>query len=101
MRLNKNAKFRATCELLSILAEHSEGMTTTELSGTPQFHGEWTLRNRQIIRLLRATEEVRERTVGYGRRTATLWKLKELSEMLSPTSRKSQRPIDGGRYETN
>ena len=78
MRLNKNTKFRATCELLSILAERPEGMTTTELSGTPQFHGERALRNRQIIRLLRATGEVRECTIGYGMRTATLWKLKEV-----------------------
>jgi hypothetical protein len=78
VRLDKKAKFRATCELLSILAERSEGVTTSELSGTPQFHGESTLRSRQIIRLLRAVEEVEEHTVGHGRRTATLWKLKEL-----------------------
>jgi len=78
MRLNKYSQFRATCELLSILADHPAGMTTTELSGTPHFHGEWTLRHRQIIRLLRASGEARECTIGYGRRTATLWKLKEI-----------------------
>jgi hypothetical protein len=94
MQLNKNARLRATCELLSILAKHSEGLTTSELSGTPQFHGESTLRNRQIIRLLRATGEVWERTVGYGMRTATLWTLEEVSEMSSPTSRKSQQYIE-------
>lgn len=77
MRLNRAATIRATNELLSILAEHPEGLTTSWLSGTSQFHGERTLRNRQIIRLLRATGRARESTVGFGMRTATLWKLKE------------------------
>ena len=94
MPLDKKAKLRATCELLSILAENPGGATASELSGTPQFHGEWTLRNRQIIRLLRATGEVQECTVGNGVRTATLWQLKEVEEMSSPTSRNCQQYIE-------
>ena len=51
MRLNQEQEKRATSELLSIL-EHG-GRSTSELRGTPQFHGGRTLSNRQIIRLLR------------------------------------------------
>ncbi|MGA8305616.1 MAG: hypothetical protein WB723_08050 [Candidatus Acidiferrales bacterium] len=76
MRLNRSATILAVDELLSILAANPDGMTTSELSGTPRFHGGRTLRNRQIIRLLRTTNKVHESTVGYGMRTATLWRLK-------------------------
>lgn len=72
----KKARVVAIEELLSILAANPEGMTTSELSGTPRFHGERTLRNPQIIRLLRTTGKVRELTIGHGIRTATLWRLK-------------------------
>ena len=58
MRLSKHQAVIATQELLSILAVHPEGMRTSELSGTPKFHGSRTLNNRQITRLLRAFEAV-------------------------------------------
>ena len=76
MRLSRAATILAVDELLAILAANPYGMTTSELSGTPRFHGERTLRNPQIIRLLRTTGKVQELTVGYGIRTATLWRLK-------------------------
>jgi hypothetical protein len=76
VRLSKAATIVAVDELLDILAANPEGMTTTELSGTRRFHGERTLRNRQIIRLLRTTGKVQESTIGYGMRTASLWTLK-------------------------
>jgi hypothetical protein len=60
MRLNKTDQAKATDELLSLLAQHPEGMTTKELMGTPKFHGEKTLRSRQIIRLLRQSGKVAE-----------------------------------------
>ena len=50
MRLTKKLAGEATDELLSILAEYSSGLRTSELSGTRRFHGERTLPNRQIIR---------------------------------------------------
>jgi hypothetical protein len=78
MRLNEMETLLAIDELMSILAANPEGMTTSELSGTRRFHGERTLRNRQIIRLLRTTGKVQESTIGYGMRTATLWRLKHL-----------------------
>jgi hypothetical protein len=74
MRLTKEMAQQAKNELLEILAQHP-GQTTSELSGTPQFHGARTLTNRQIIRLLRSTGKVVEFVVGYGMRTATGWRL--------------------------
>jgi hypothetical protein len=77
MRLYKAATIKqAQDELLSILTAHPDGLTTTQLSGTSQFHGVRMLRNRQIIRLLRATRKVQESAIRHGRYTATLWKLK-------------------------
>jgi hypothetical protein len=78
VRLSNAATILAIDELLDILAANPEGMTNSELSGTRRFHGERTLRNRQIIRLLRTTGKVEECTVGYGKRTASLWTLKYL-----------------------
>jgi hypothetical protein len=78
VRLSKAATILAMDELLDILAANPDGMTTSELSGTRRFHGERTLRNRQIIRLLRTTGKVQESTVGYGMRIASLWRLKRL-----------------------
>jgi hypothetical protein len=75
MRLTKEMAEQAKNELLEILAQHPWGQTTSELSGTPQFHGASTLSNRQIIRLLRSTGKVVEFVVGYGMRTATGWRL--------------------------
>ena len=46
MRLSKHQAVIATQELLSILAQHPQGMRTSELSGTPKFHEARTLNNR-------------------------------------------------------
>jgi hypothetical protein len=78
VRPSKTATILAIDELLGILAANPDGMTTSELSGTRRFHGERTLRNRQIIHSLRTTGKVQESTVGYGMRTASLWRLKHL-----------------------
>lgn len=69
-------RYQATAELLSILEQTPLGLTTSELSGTPRFHGHRTLSNRQIIRLLRESGKVVESTVGHGMRTASLWRIK-------------------------
>jgi hypothetical protein len=50
MRLTKKMAQEATDELLRILADYPSGLRTSELSGTRRFHGERTLRSRQIIR---------------------------------------------------
>jgi hypothetical protein len=74
MRLNQDQEKRATSELLSIL-EHG-GHSTSELRGTPQFHGGRTLSNRQIIRLLRNSGRVVEAVGGSGMYTYSFWTLK-------------------------
>ncbi len=75
MRLTKKLAGEATDELLSILAEYSSGLRTSELSGTRRFHGERTLRNRQIIRLLGKSGKAAAFRGGQGKRTFYLWKL--------------------------
>jgi len=75
LRSKRNQQL-ATSELLEILAQNPSGFTTSELSGTPKFHGHRTLNNRQIIRLLRESGQADEFTVGHGIRTATLWRFK-------------------------
>jgi len=73
---SKRNQQQATQELLEILAKNPLGFKTSELSGTPKFHGHRTLNNGQITRLLRATGKCAEFTVGHGIRTATQWRLK-------------------------
>lgn len=65
----------ATEELLAILAQHPEGLSTSQLSGTPKFHGGRTLSNRQIIRLLRESGRVRESIGGQGTYNCSWWRL--------------------------
>lgn len=72
----KDYRERATNELIGIVAQHPEGVATSDLRGTPQFHGERTLSNRQIIRLLRESGKVREFVGGQGIRTFSFWRLK-------------------------
>ena len=64
-------------ELLEMLAQNPAGLTTSEMSGTPRFHGGRTLANRQIAWLLRKSGQTKEMTLGNGMRTATLWQLNE------------------------
>ena len=75
MRLTKKLALEATDELLGIIAEYPSGLRTSELSGTRRFHGEQTLRNRQIIRLLRASGKAEAFRGGQGKRTFYFWKL--------------------------
>ena len=76
MRLTKKISEVATVELLEILAKHSPGVSTSSLSGTPKFHGERTLSNRQIIRLLTASGKTQSGLGGNGNRTYYIWTLK-------------------------
>ena len=76
MRIYKqHTRQAATDELLEILAKHPEGLRTSELSGTPKFHGGRTLSNRQIIRLLRDSARAKETVGGSGMRTYYVWQL--------------------------
>lgn len=78
MRFNKKYTAKeATQELLAILRQHPEGVRTSDLQGTPRFHGERTLRNPQIIRLLRASGRAEFSQEGTGKRTYYAWRLKE------------------------
>ncbi len=79
MRLTKKDEARATGELLALIGKHP-GIRTSELSGTPAFHGMRTLTGRQIIRLLRASGRAVQRLEGSGPRTWFTWRLKELRE---------------------
>jgi hypothetical protein len=72
----KDYRERATKELLGILKDHPEGMSAKELRGTPLFHGGRTLSSRQVARLLRESNQVREYLGGQGMYTFTLYKLK-------------------------
>lgn len=76
MRLNQQQRQQAAEELLQMLARYPQGLSTREMVGTPQFHGETTLSHRQIARVLRETGKVGERVGGYGMRTYTVWRLR-------------------------
>jgi hypothetical protein len=77
MRLYKAHTIKeAIDELLEMLGEYPDGLRTSEMSGTPKFHGGRTLTNRQIAKLLRATHKVDEFMGGHGMRTFMIWKLK-------------------------
>jgi hypothetical protein len=73
---SKDQRERATAELLSILAEYPGGVRTSDLRGTPLFHGTCTLSNAQIIRLLRESDKAEQYCGGQGARTFSLWRLK-------------------------
>lgn len=76
MRLNEKLRQEATKELLTILASLPEAwVPTKELIGTPCFHGERTLTSRQVISLLRASDQTREKRESYGRYTQVSWAL--------------------------
>jgi uncharacterized protein len=76
MRIRKGQEEQATRELLSKLSMHPEGLATTEMSGTKQFHGVKTLRNPQIIRLLGRSGKAEMTMVGGGNYWKCVWKLK-------------------------
>lgn len=78
---------RAKEELFSILVAHPMGMQTSQLSGTPQFHGRRTLRNSQIVRLLRSmSDRVEETRVVQGNRRMLWWTVKASQEEPQPDS---------------
>jgi hypothetical protein len=74
MRLWKaETKAVATRELLEIVRANP-GIRTTEMIGTPRFHGMRTLRAAQVIALLRAAG-LRPTLEGAGARTYFTWSL--------------------------
>jgi hypothetical protein len=75
MRLNKQLARIATNELLSILRRHPEGLRTSQLVGTPWFHGHINLTPRQVARLLRASGVVDHCYEGAGAWAASVWRL--------------------------
>jgi hypothetical protein len=77
IRLVGNLRDQAREELLTILRDHPKGVTTGALQGTRRFHGERTLSLYQIRTILRETGRVKERAWGAGKRTSTLWQLRE------------------------
>jgi hypothetical protein len=73
----RNTIEQAKAELLSILAAHPEGVRTSDLSGTNEFHGARTLQNSQLIKLLRSMpDRVAESRGGQGNKTYLWWKVK-------------------------
>jgi len=78
MRLTKSQEVVATQELLNILERHRNGLPTTQLSDTPKFHGTQTLRNPQIIRLLRKSGGATMTMVGGGNFWKGYWRLNEV-----------------------
>ena len=75
MRFRKGREAQATQELLELLAKYP-GLSTTEMSGTRKFHGVKTLRNPQIIRLLRKSGKAVMQVVGTGNFQKGIWTLK-------------------------
>jgi hypothetical protein len=75
MRLTKINKRIAEQELLDMLRNRPEGLSTSELRATPHFHGGRTLSNRQVITVLRASRLVNEKIGGHGMRTYLHWNL--------------------------
>jgi hypothetical protein len=75
-RFEYHSKQEAIEELLAMLADHPEGLRTSEMVGTKKFHGVHTLTNRHIIALLRESGKIREFAGGSGNRTYSFWKLK-------------------------
>jgi len=73
MRLNKHTTRIATEELLGLLRQYPQGLTTSQLIGTPRFHGMRTLTARQVARLLRATSVVHHCYDGAGYMAASRW----------------------------
>lgn len=90
MRLTKRDKRKAIEELISMLRNHAHGLSTSELRGTPQFHGIRTLTNRQIIRLLRASGASKEILAGQGKRTFYVWKFKQPSAKLKESTKRAE-----------
>ena len=80
MRLYKSHTIElAKQDLLNWLARSPEGLHTSELIGTPNFHGVRTLAGKQIIKLLRAMpDQVVGNYDGTGCKAPLLWKLKML-----------------------
>jgi hypothetical protein len=91
MRLNKQLEVRATSALLAMLANDRQrgghGLRTSEMCGTPVFHGERTLSSKQIARLLRKTGKVAAKLNGSPRFSYNLW---TLSDELWDQARKAR-----------
>jgi hypothetical protein len=81
-RFEFHSKQEAIEELLAKLADHPEGLRTSEMIGTKKFHGMHTLTNRHVIALLRESGKVREFVGGSGNHTYSYWKLKGRRETM-------------------
>ena len=81
MRLTRKQEVRATNELLAMLANDKQsggfGLRTSEMQGTPAFHGSNTLSLRQIARLLRKSGKVQAECCGSGPYRYNQWTLSE------------------------
>ena len=78
MRLGFNLRNKAKNELLELLQQHG-ALRTSELCGTPKFHGHHTLSLRQVRSLLhelRRDGKIEYRAAGEGMRTYFVWSLK-------------------------
>ena len=66
-RLTAKKAAEAKAELIEILKNHPEGCSAFDLSGTPKFHGMWTLTSRQIHKLLNNEPIIGHRYIRSGR----------------------------------
>jgi hypothetical protein len=91
MRMSKQQEIRATNELLAILADDrhqgGHGLRTSEMRGTPAFHGESALSAKQIARLLLKTGMAIARLNGSPRFSYSVW---QLTDEAWDQARKSQ-----------
>ncbi len=77
MRLSKEQEIRASNELLAMLASNRRGLRTSEMCGTPAFHGARTLSLRQVARLLRKSGKTVAILSGSPWFSYHVWKLSD------------------------
>lgn len=67
---------QAKQDLIELLVENPQGLRTSQLIGTKNFHGCRTLSPRQVHRLLRSMPEVEHSYDGCGCRAPSWWRLR-------------------------
>ena len=75
MRLNPIEAAKAKAELVEILRSFPAGLRTSQLMGTPRFHGMRTLSLRQVRKLLEEIPGLAKSYHGAGARTWCEWRL--------------------------